>query len=162
MLTADGNPSSPFDSVPVATAFSRTGLREPRRVLWHFGLFDPCPGNACIRRIMRIPSPLNWFGGKSRLALKVIRHFPQHHTYVEIVEKSEVRQLLIDYWMAHDNPDMSSRYAKQLTEDVEFRQKWAKKVGLGFVLPDVSETGTGLICATCATNSIGNNYTAKS
>jgi DNA adenine methylase len=32
---------------------------------------------------MRIPSPLNWFGGKSRLASRIIDHFPEHHTYCE-------------------------------------------------------------------------------
>jgi DNA adenine methylase len=32
---------------------------------------------------MRIPSPITWFGGKSRLAPKIITHFPQHKTYVE-------------------------------------------------------------------------------
>jgi hypothetical protein len=58
------------------------------------------------------------------------------------------------YWMAHDNSDMSSRYAKQLTEDVEFRQEWAEKVGLGFVMPEVSDMETGLSCATCATDSV--------
>jgi hypothetical protein len=71
-----------------------------------------------------------------------------------VLEKSEVRQLLIDFWLGHDNPDMSSGYAKQLTEDVEFRQEWAEKVGLGFVMPDISDTDTRLSCATCATNSV--------
>ena len=32
---------------------------------------------------MRIPSPINWFGGKSRLASRIIDHFPEHHTYCE-------------------------------------------------------------------------------
>jgi DNA adenine methylase len=32
---------------------------------------------------MRIPSPINWFGGKSRLASTIVQRFPQHHTYVE-------------------------------------------------------------------------------
>ena len=59
---------------------------------------------------------------------------------------------MIDYWMAHDNSDMSSRYAKQLTEDVEFRQEWTKKVGLGFELTELSEPEPGVNCATCATN----------
>jgi hypothetical protein len=26
---------------------------------------------------------------------------------------------LIDYWMGHENPDMSTRYGKQLVEDVK-------------------------------------------
>src|SRR5271170_990929 len=32
---------------------------------------------------MKTPSPINWFGGKSRLASKIIDHFPEHHTYCE-------------------------------------------------------------------------------
>jgi DNA adenine methylase len=32
---------------------------------------------------MGVPSPLNWFGSKSRLASKIVAHFPVHHTYVE-------------------------------------------------------------------------------
>jgi len=74
---------------------------------------------------------------------------------------SVVGQLLIDYWLGHDNPDMSSRYAKQLTEDMEFRQEWTEKVGLGFVMPEVSDTETRLSCATCATNSTGHDFTAN-
>ena len=68
------------------------------------------------------------------------------------LQRSEVRQLLIDYWMGHENADMSSRYGKQLTEDTEFRQQWAEKVGLGFELPELAESSVN--CATCATNSV--------
>ena len=32
---------------------------------------------------MSVPSPLNWFGGKSKLAAQIVRHFPSHLTYVE-------------------------------------------------------------------------------
>jgi hypothetical protein len=64
------------------------------------------------------------------------------------------RQLLIDFWLGHDNSDMASRYAKQLTEDMEFRQEWAEKVGLGFVLPEASEREQSTNCATCDTKSI--------
>ena len=71
-----------------------------------------------------------------------------------VLEKSEVRQLLIDFWLGHENPDMSSRYAKQLTEDMEFRQEWTKKVGLGLELPELSESEPGVNCATCATDSV--------
>jgi hypothetical protein len=77
--------------------------------------------------------------GRSKVRFHAFRRFRQ-----AVLEKSEVRQLLIDYWMAHDHPARSSRYAKQLTEDMEFRQEWAEKVGLGFVMPEVSDTETGL------------------
>jgi integrase len=52
-----------------------------------------------------------------------------------MLQKSEARQLLIDYWMGHENDDMSTRYGKQLLEDVQYRKEWAEKVGLGFELP---------------------------
>ncbi|MGA7796724.1 MAG: DNA adenine methylase [Candidatus Acidiferrales bacterium] len=32
---------------------------------------------------MSIPSPITWFGGKSRLAPKIIQHFPKHKCYCE-------------------------------------------------------------------------------
>jgi hypothetical protein len=56
--------------------------------------------------------------------------------------------------MGHENLDMSTRYGKQLVEDVNYRKQWAEKVGLGFKLPQVSEPGLGVSCATCATNSV--------
>jgi hypothetical protein len=40
---------------------------------------------------------------------------------------------------------LSSRYAKQLTEDMEFRQEWTKKVGLGFELPEFQNRSRGLV-----------------
>ena len=43
--------------------------------------------------------------------------------------------------MGHENNDMSTRYGKQLLEDVEYRKEWAERVGLGFDLP----TQDGLI-----------------
>jgi DNA adenine methylase len=32
---------------------------------------------------MKTLSPINWFGGKSRLASRIVEHFPKHHTYCE-------------------------------------------------------------------------------
>jgi len=90
--------------------------------------------------------------GRGKVRFHAFRRFRQ-----AMLEKSEVRQLLIDFWLGHDDPDMSSRYAKQLTEDLEFRQEWSEKVGLGFVMPEVSDTETELSCATCATSSIGHD-----
>ena len=62
--------------------------------------------------------------GRSKVRFHAFRRFRQ-----AVLEKSDIRQILIDYWMAHDDSNMSSSYAKQLTEDVEFRQEWAEKVG---------------------------------
>jgi hypothetical protein len=38
-----------------------------------------------------------------------------------VLQRSEARQILIDYWMGHSNASMGDRYGKQL-EDVEYRQ----------------------------------------
>jgi hypothetical protein len=62
-------------------------------------------------------------------------------------------QLLIDYWMGHENPEMSTRYGKQLLEDVKYRKRWAEKMGLGFDLPRASEPKLDVSCATCDTDS---------
>ncbi len=85
--------------------------------------------------------------GRDRVRFHAFRRFR-----AATLQRSEVRQLLIDSWMGHENADMSSRYGKQLTEDVEFRQQWTEKVGLGFALPDLAEASVN--CATCATNSV--------
>jgi integrase len=87
--------------------------------------------------------------GRSKVRFHAFRRFRQ-----SVLEKSEVRQLLIDFWLGHDSQDMSARYAKQLTEDVEFRQEWTKKVGLGFELPELSESEPEVNCATCASDSV--------
>ena len=68
--------------------------------------------------------------GRERVRFHAFRRFRE-----ATLQRSEVRQILIDFWMGHENSDMLSRYGKQLTEDVEFRQQWAEKVGLGFQLP---------------------------
>jgi len=85
--------------------------------------------------------------GRERVRFHAFRRFRE-----ATLQRSEVRQILIDFWMGHENSDMSSRYGKQLTEDVEFRQHWAQRVGLGFDLPTLSETVSSVNCATCATN----------
>ena len=48
---------------------------------------------------------------------------------------SEARNLLIDYWMGHENREMGTSYAKQLIENIDWRKEWAEKVGLGFKPP---------------------------
>jgi integrase len=53
-----------------------------------------------------------------------------------VLQRSEVRQILIDYWMGHSNPSMGDRYGRQLVEDIDYRQDQIKRVGLGFELPE--------------------------
>jgi len=52
-----------------------------------------------------------------------------------VLQRSDVRQILIDYWMGHLNASMGDRYGRQLVEDVEFRQAQVKRAGLGFEVP---------------------------
>jgi integrase len=49
-----------------------------------------------------------------------------------VLQRSECRNLLINAWMGHRDPEMSSRYGKQLLADVAFRKSWAEKVGTGW------------------------------
>jgi hypothetical protein len=56
-----------------------------------------------------------------------------------ILQRSEARTLLIDYWMGHANGEMSGRYGKQLLKNVMWRQECATKVGLGFTLSITKE-----------------------
>ena len=62
-----------------------------------------------------------------------------------VLQMSDARALLVDYWMGHENRDMGTRYAKQLEEDVEWRKQWAGKIRLGFKLtrpqPGVGKPG---------------------
>src|SRR5258706_9367454 len=41
-------------------------------------------GSVSTRLPMQIASPVTWFGGKSKLAQRIIEHFPEHRTYVEV------------------------------------------------------------------------------
>jgi integrase len=54
-----------------------------------------------------------------------------------ILQMSEARTLLIDYWMGHANGEMSGRYGKQLLDNKQWRRECATKVGLGFALTKV-------------------------
>jgi integrase len=56
-----------------------------------------------------------------------------------ILQMSEARTLLIDFWMGHANGEMSGRYGKQLLDNVQWRRDCAAKVGLGFAIPTEEE-----------------------
>jgi integrase len=69
---------------------------------------------------------------------KMGRELAGFHTFrrfrESILQMSEARTLLIDFWMGHANRDMSGRYGKQLLDNVQWRRDCAAKVGLGFTL----------------------------
>ncbi len=86
--------------------------------------------------------------GRTHVRFNAFRRFRE-----SVLLRSECRQILIDYWMGHENPDMSARYERQLVEDVKYRKECAEKVGLGFDLLQASEPQLDVNCATRATNS---------
>lgn len=68
--------------------------------------------------------------GEAGTLFNVFRRFRE-----VVLQRSDARQILIDYWMGHSNASMGDRYGRQLVEDIEYRQEQVKKVGLGFELP---------------------------
>jgi hypothetical protein len=68
--------------------------------------------------------------GRASAGFHTFRRFRE-----SVLQVSEARTLLIDYWMGHANREMSGRYGKQLLDNVQWRKECAAKVGLGFVLP---------------------------
>ena len=69
--------------------------------------------------------------GRTSAGFHIFRRFRE-----AILQMSEARTLLIDYWMGHANGEMSGRYGKQLLDNVRWRQECVAKVGLGFTLPE--------------------------
>jgi integrase len=56
-----------------------------------------------------------------------------------VLQMSNARNLLIDFWMGHANGEMSGRYGKQLLANIPWRQECADAIGLGFALPANSQ-----------------------
>lgn len=88
-------------------------------------------------------SPENlWRDGFATIIRQIGRQDVRFHAFRRfreaVLQASECRELLIDYWMGHSSTDMGSRYAKQLVENRKFRAEWAETVGLGFEIPRVS------------------------
>jgi integrase len=65
-------------------------------------------------------------------------HVEGFHTFRRFrtahLRKCRVPWDLEKFWIGHANKDITDRYAEQLQEDVEYRQEWASKIGLGFNL----------------------------
>ena len=95
-----------------------------------FGTSSGLPLSA--RNIMRdsLP-PILTAMGRGSAGFHIFRRFRE-----SVLQMSEVRTLLINYWMGHANGEMAGRYGKQLLDNVRWRQECAAKVGLGFMLPE--------------------------
>jgi integrase len=51
-----------------------------------------------------------------------------------VLRKARAPEDLIDLWLGHAGLSVTDVYARQLREDVPFRQEWAERCGLGFEL----------------------------
>jgi hypothetical protein len=60
--------------------------------------------------------------GRTGVRFHAFRRFRE-----SVLLASDARQILIDYWMGHENPDMSTRYGKQLVGGVKYRKLWAAR-----------------------------------
>jgi integrase len=95
-----------------------------------FGTSSGLPLSA--RNIMRDSlHPILKAMGRGSAGFHIFRRFRE-----SVLQTSEVRTLLIDYWMGHASGEMAGRYGKQLLDNVRWRQECAAKVGLGFMLPE--------------------------
>jgi hypothetical protein len=56
-----------------------------------------------------------------------------------VLQMSNARNLLIDFWMGHANSEMVGRYGKQLLANIRWRQQCTATIGLGFTLPANSQ-----------------------
>lgn len=51
-----------------------------------------------------------------------------------VLRKAQVPEGLIQFWLGHAQSSVTDLYARQLQNDVKYRQQWAEKCGLGFEL----------------------------
>jgi integrase len=58
-----------------------------------------------------------------------------------VLRKSRVPEDLTKLWLGHADSSITDGYARQLREDIPFRQEWAEKCGLGFQLPEMGYVG---------------------
>lgn len=77
--------------------------------------------------------------GRSKVRYNAFRRFRE-----AVLQRSDVRMILVNYWHGHADTEMSSRYGAQLLEDVEYRKEWVEKVGLGFDLSTSKSELVGL------------------
>lgn len=54
-----------------------------------------------------------------------------------VLRKAQVPEDLIGLSLGHSGATVTDAYARQVREDVPFRQKWAEHAGLGFELGHV-------------------------
>ena len=78
--------------------------------------------------------------GRASAGFHVFRRFRE-----AILQMSDVRTLLINYWMGHADAEMSTCYGKQLLTNTQWRQVQAARVSLGFTLPQADDGQVGQV-----------------
>lgn len=80
------------------------------------------------------------------------RHKVGFHAFrrfrTSVLRKARVPEDLLKLWLGHASKSVTDDYARQLREDLPFRRKWAKRVGLGFSIvsgEDVLPCSTGIV-----------------
>ena len=67
---------------------------------------------------------------KAGSGFHIFRRFREY-----VLQRSDARPLLVNYWMGHTDVSMADRYGLQIVEDIKFRQEQVTAVGLGFEPP---------------------------
>jgi integrase len=78
-------------------------------------------GKRNVHRTLHTLNKSVWFHAFRRFRTSVLR-------------KSQVPEDLIQLWLGHSGATITDAYARQLREDIPFRQEWTEKAGLGFEL----------------------------
>lgn len=129
-----------------------------QRSIWKGREQDPKTSNAV--RSVDVAEPLAWLlreyaGGKKsylfatasgrplaqRNVLRVLHRLAGKIGFnafrrfrIAVLRRAHVPEDLLRFWVGHDRENITDRYAEQLLQDVQFRQGWAQRVGLGFQL----------------------------
>jgi integrase len=78
---------------------------------------------------------LRYLHARKKVGFHAFRRFR-----TSVLRKARVPEDLLKLWLGHASKSVTDDYARQLREDLPFRQEWAERVGLGFSLT-CSEVG---------------------
>jgi integrase len=101
-------------------------------------LFATASGKPMIQR-----NVLRMLHSKRKVGFHVFRRFR-----TSILRKARVPEDLLKLWLGHASKSVTDDYARQLREDLPFRQEWAERAALGFSISkpeDVLPCSTGIV-----------------
>lgn len=86
--------------------------------------------------------------GKPMSQRNVLRYLHSRRFRTSVLRKAKVPEDLLRLWLGHASKSVTDDYARQLREDLSFRQDWAEHAGLGFSIvktADVLQCSTGIV-----------------